>query len=278
MALCDGPRSASTVATTSFRLRRPSLPEIRSVNARVPPALHRHSPRFFVVFLALTVWAFWPTYFSRLFEQPTLLHHAHGVVLALWLIMLVAQAQLIRTQRRPLHRRLGKLSYLLAPAVVLVTTAFVHQRMAGMAGIPQLPAPVLHTLALMLLSLVGFAVFYGLAMVNRHNSQTHARWMVCTVFPMFTPVSDRLIAVNAPSVIGWLPRIEGNPVLPVVGFAAADLILLALSWWDWRTNRRLDVFPVALGVLLVYHVATLTLHGVPLWNAFCTWFLALPLS
>jgi hypothetical protein len=167
---------------------------------------------------------------------------------------------------------------LLAPAVVLVTTAFVHQRMAGMAGIPQLPAPVLHTLALMLLSLVAFAVFYGLAIAKRRESQTHARWMVCTVFPMFTPVTDRLIAVNAPSVIGWLPRIEGNPVLPVVGFAAADLILLALSWWDWRANRRLDVFPVALGVLLVYHAATLTLHRVPLWNAFCTWFLALPLS
>jgi hypothetical protein len=81
--------------------------------------LHRASPRFFVIFLALTVWAFWPSYFSRLFEQPTLLHHAHGIVLALWLVMLVVQAQLIRTQRRSLHRQLGKLSYVLAPAVVL---------------------------------------------------------------------------------------------------------------------------------------------------------------
>ena len=170
------------------------------------------------------------------------------------------------------------MSYLLAPAVVVVTAAFVHQGMAGMAGIPQLPAPVLHTLALMLGSLVAFAVCYAAAMLKRHDSQVHARWMVCTVFPMFTPVSDRLIAVNAPSMMAWLPRIEGNPVLPVVGFALADLILLALSLWDWRANRRLDVFPVALGVLLVYHVATLTLHRVPLWNAFCVWFLSLPLS
>jgi hypothetical protein len=248
------------------------------VNARLPPALYRNSPRFFVVFLALTVWAFWPSYFSRLFEQPTFLHHAHGVVLALWLVMLVTQAQLIRTQRRSVHRQLGKASYLLAPAVVLVTMAFVHQRMAGLAGFPELPAPALHSLALMLGSLVAFAVFYGFAIARRRDSQTHARWMVCTVFPMFTPVSDRLIAVNAPSVIGLLPRIEGNPVLPVVGFAAADLILLALSWWDWRANRRLDVFPVALGVLLVYHIGTLTLHRVPAWNAFAVWFLGLPPS
>jgi len=248
------------------------------VNARLPPALHRHSPRFFVVFLALTIWAFWPSYFARIFEQPSLLHHAHGIVLALWLVMLLVQAQLIRTQRRSLHRQLGKSSYVIAPAVVIVTTAFVHQRMANLAGIPQLPAPVLHSLALMLLSLVAFAVFYGLAIAKRRDSQTHARWMVCTVFPMFTPVTDRLIAVNAPSLMGVLPRIEGNPVLPVVGFAAADLILLALSWWDWRASRRIDVFPVALGVLLVYHVATLTLHRVPAWNAFGAWFVGLPLT
>jgi hypothetical protein len=38
------------------------------------------------------------------------------------------------------------------------------------------------------------------------------------------------------------------------------------------------VFPVALGILVAYHVGTLTLHRVPLWNAFCAWFLALPLS
>jgi hypothetical protein len=236
------------------------------------------SPRFFVVFLVLTVWAFWPSYFSRLFDQPTVLHHAHGIVLALWLMLLVVQAQLIRTHRRSLHRQLGKLSYVLAPAVVLVTTAFVHQRMAPLTGVTELPAPALHLLALMLGSLLAFAAFYGFAIAKRSDSQTHARWMVCTVLPMFTPVTDRLIAVNAPSLIGLLPRIEGNPVLPVVGFAAADLILLALSWWDFRANRRLDVFPVALGVLLVYHFGTLTLHRVPAWNAFGAWFLGLPLS
>jgi len=249
------------------------------VNARVPPILHRASPRFFVVFLALTVWAFWPSYFSRLFQQPSVLHHAHGIALALWLVMLVVQAQLIRTQRRPLHRQLGKASYVLAPAVVLVTMAFVHQRMApGLAGYPELPAPALHSLALMLGSLVAFALFYGFAIAKRLEPQTHARWMVCTVFPMVTPVSDRLIAANWPSLIPALPRIDGSPVLPVVGFAAADVILLVLSLWDWRANRRLNVFPVALGILLVYHVGTLTLHLQPAWNAFAVWFLSLPLS
>jgi uncharacterized membrane protein YozB (DUF420 family) len=237
------------------------------------PPLHRFGARLFVVFLALAVWAFWPSYFSRLFEQPNLWFHAHGVALTLWLAMLVVQAQLIRTQRRSWHRRLGKLSYVLAPAVVVLSTIFVHQRISARVPEPtQIPVAVLGSLALMLLSLVAFAVCFGCAMWLRRNRELHARWMVCTVFPLVTPVSDRLIAAHAPSLIGFVPQ------LPVIGFAAADLILLALSVWDWRVNRRRDVFPVALGVLLAYHVGTLTLHRVPLWNAFCAWFLGLPLS
>ena len=258
------------------------------MNARLPPALYRHSPRFFVVFLALTVWAFWPSYFARLFDQPSLLHHAHGIVLALWLVMLVVQAQLIRTQRRSLHRQLGKLSYVLAPAVVLVTTAFVHQQhVAGLAGIPELPAPVLHSLALMLLSLVAFALFYGFAIAKRRDSQTHARWMVCTVFPMFTPVTDRLIAAHLRPLIGALPRIEGNPVLPVVGFAArrsntarAFVVGLAREPPAQRFSRRVgraarlprrhaDVAPRA-GVERVRRVVL----GVGVLSAYCA---ALPL-
>lgn len=242
------------------------------------PGLYRFSASFFVVFLALTVWAFWPSYFARLFEQPNVWFHAHGIVLALWLGMLVVQAQLIRTRRRTWHRQLGKLSYAVAPAVVVITTVFVHQRISpGLAGIGELPPVASYFLALTLLSLVAFAAFYSMAIVRRKNPQTHGRWMLCTVFPLVTPVTDRLIGAHAPQIAALVPRIDGNPVLPVVGFAAADLVLLALSWWDFKANRRADVFPVALAVLLAYHAGTLTLHRVPAWNSFCVWFLGLPL-
>jgi hypothetical protein len=247
--------------------------------ARPDPALHRHSARFFVIFLALTVWAFWPSYFSRLFEQPNVWFHAHGIVLSLWLVLLVVQAQLIRTGRRPWHRRLGKLAYLLAPAVVIVTTVFIHQRIGGrLPAMPQLPPGALVSLALMLLSLVAFGVCVGCALWFRHAPEIHARWMVASVFPLVTPVSDRLIGAHLPSWIGALPQVGGGPLLPIVGFAAADLALLALAWWDWRVNGRRDVFLVALGVVLLYHLGTLTLYRVPLWNAVCVWFLGLPLS
>jgi len=249
------------------------------LNVRIDSAVYRHSSRFFIVFLVAMVAAFWPSYFTRLFEQPSFWFHAHGIALTLWIVMLVVQAQLIRTGRRGWHRALGRASYVLALAVAIITLLFVHYRVApALRGATVLPAMGLHFLALTLLALVVFALFYGLAIGFRRDAQVHARWMICTVFPLFTPVIDRLIGGHFQSLIPYVPRIDGSPILPAAGFLLADLILVALAVWDWRANRRLAVFPVALGVLLLYHAGTLGLHRVAAWNAFCVWFLGLPLT
>jgi hypothetical protein len=242
-------------------------------------ALYRTSARFFALFLACLVLAFWPSYFARLFEQPNWRFHLHGVALTLWGVMLVAQAQLIRTGRRALHRRIGKASYVLAPAIVAITTSFVHYRVASAApNLDRLPSFVAYFLTLTLGSLVVFAVFYGLAIYRRRDAGRHARWMIATAFPLFTPITDRLIGAHWPALAALAPRIDGSPILPVFGFALADLLLLGLAVWDWRANRRGDVFVTALLVLALYHVSVLTLYRVPAWHAFCAWFLGLPLS
>jgi len=246
---------------------------------RAEAAIYRNSARFFALFLLGLVVAFWPSYFARLFEQPSLLFHLHGVALTLWVVMLVAQAQLIRTGRRSVHRTLGKASYVLPPAVVAITVSFVHYRVAGaLPSFERLPPFVPYFLALTLNSLVVFAAFYALAIYHRRDAGRHARWMISTVFPLFTPVTDRLIGAHWPSLAALAPRIAGSPMLPVFGFALADLILLVLAAWDWRANRRADVFAPALGALALYHLSVLTLYRVPAWSAFCGWFLGLPLS
>jgi hypothetical protein len=250
------------------------------VNRRVAaePALYALSARLFALFCAAMAWAFWPTYFSRLFEQPDLRFHVHGVALVLWCVLLVLQAQLIRTGRRALHRAFGMTAYVLAPAVVLISVSFVHFRVApALGGAPRLPPYGLHFLALTLLSLLVFAVFYGLAIAYRKRAPLHARFMVATVFPLFTPVTDRLVGGHWRALIAWLPQIDGTPILPSAGFALVDAIVAALAWWDWRANRR-AVFCVVLAVLVIFQTAVLSLHRVAAWNAFCVWFLALPLS
>lgn len=246
---------------------------------RLDSALNRNSAFFFGSFFIFAVWAFWPSYFSRLSAQPDYRFHAHGIAMTLWCALLIGQALLIRTNRRAIHRQLGKLSYVIAPLLVITTVTFVHLRVAGpLRGYPELPNAGLYFLALTLNSLVVFAVFYGLAIYHRRNAAIHARYMVCTVLPLFSPVSDRLIAAYYPQLIAFVPQIDGTPILPVIGFLLADAILIVLSVWDWLSNRRLNVFPVALGVLGVYHLSVLTFHHLPAWDSFGRWFVRLPLS
>lgn len=237
--------------------------------------LFRRSVWFFAAFALAVVPAFWPRYFSRLGSQPTFHAHAHGFVMLLWCLLLVAQGWLIRSGHRATHRQLGKVSYLLVPLIVITTVNFVHFRVRDLAAVP---VEWLYLLALILNALPAFVLLFALAIYHRRNAGTHARYMICTVFPLFTPVTDRLVGFYMPQAMPLFPVIGVEPVLPVFGFALADAMLVALSVWDWRTNRRADVFPLALGILLMYHLSVLTLHRVDGWSAFASWFVSLPLS
>lgn len=238
-------------------------------------ALQWNSAWLFVAFGLAMLVAFWPTYFSRLSVQTTYHPHAHGIAMSLWCAMLVTQAWLIRSNQRRLHRRIGALSYVLVPLMVITTINFIHFRVQGARDLGSFG---LYFLALIVNALVAFLVLYGLAMMYRRDAPTHARYMASTIFPLFTPVTDRLIGAHMPSIVPLVPQIDGVPILPVAGFILADLMLVGLSIWDWRANSRRNVFPVALGVVLLYHVSVLTFYRWPFWAAFGAWFVRQPFS
>ncbi|RRB07311.1 hypothetical protein [Larkinella rosea] len=237
--------------------------------------LYRNATFGFAFFFAFAIWAFWPKYFSHVLDQPNVRFHTHGISMTLWCLMLIGQAYLIRTNRKALHRLVGKFSYLLVPLIIITSVNIVHFRM-HQRGLEALRT--YFSLALTLNSVIAFAVLYGLAMYYRHQPLIHARYLVSTIFPLFTPITDRLIGAHFKPILPFLPTLEGRPISAVLGFALADLLLLILLVWDWRTNRRLTVFAIALGVVLLYHVSTLTFYRFSFWRAFGVWFYNLPLS
>jgi hypothetical protein len=267
-------RSLAESASTRTRAARP-----RPTGATAPArgnVLYRNSVWLFAVFAAAMLVAFWPSYYSRLEAQPSWQFHAHGLALTAWVAMLVGQAWLMRAGKRATHRAVGKLSYVAAALVVVATVQFAHFR-AQVVPLPLDPS-TLYFLTLVLMALAAFVVLYALAMVNRRNPAQHSRYMIASLFPFVTPVTDRLIGRYAPSLIDLVPAIGGSPVVGVIGFLLADAMLAGLSIWDWRVNRRVDVFPIALVVLVLYHVSVLTFYRLPAWIAFGNWFIQLPLS
>lgn len=238
-------------------------------------ALRRTAVVWFAAFFLFALWAFWPSYFSHVSDVPEPRFHTHGIAMTLWCVMLITQAYLIRANRRAMHRAVGYASYVLAPLVVAATINLIHFRMKGGGTLPDIG---LFQLALMVNAAAVFLVLYGLAMVFRRDPARHARYMVCTVFPLFTPVTDRLIYAHWPSLTSLVPALNNVPLVQIYGFALADLLLVGLVAWDWRAKRRVHAFAIALGIVATYHASVLLLYRFDFWRTFADWFRSLPLS
>jgi hypothetical protein len=230
----------------------------------VDRSINQRSYLYFILFFLLMVIAFWKTYFTRISDQENYRMHLHGAALILWCSMLIAQPYLIRKRKHDWHRLVGKFSYVLVPILLFTTYDLLKYRMSTQ---PQVD-PI--SVALVLNALIAFVVFYGLAIVNRKNAALHSRWMVCTIFPFITPVTDRILHIYFPALTAKFPLLAGTPNVPLFGFVSADIILIGLSIWDWKTHRRL-IFPIALVVLLIYHYSFNYFYQFKFWQNFCEW-------
>lgn len=239
---------------------------------KLEKSLFQKSYLYFIVFFLFMLVGFWLTYFTKIFQQENYRMHTHGITLILWCLMLIVQPYLIRTKRTKLHRLIGKFSYLLVPLLIITTLDLLKFRLGK---VPALGTMDYFFVALVVNALIAFVILYALAIYHRKKSTIHARYMISTVFVFFTPITDRIIHIHFPSILTYMPAIEGNPIAPVAGFLLADLLLLGLCIWDWRSHKRWNVFPVVLLILLLYHFSVLTFWKYDFWKSFSNWFVGL---
>ncbi|MFY0605924.1 MAG: hypothetical protein JXR10_04360 [Cyclobacteriaceae bacterium] len=242
---------------------------------KLDKAIGRQSAFFFAVFLCLAIVAFWPGYFGRLLGQVDPHLHRHGLSMTLWLVMLISQAILIRKKQYAIHRLVGKASLIVAPWVVYAALDLVHFRFYR---IQQFGPESMYALALMTNAMLAFAILYVLAMAFKSQPMIHARYMVCTVLPLVSPVTDRLIYQFFPSLVSSAPVIGRAPIVPFYGFVIADLIVIGLIFWDGFAHKKWNVFPIVLLILLAYHWSVFNLYQFQFWESFGWWFVSLPLE
>lgn len=228
--------------------------------------IYRQSIVFFAFIAVASVFAFWPGYLSQMSGKDVLVH-IHGALLSLWLMMLIAQATLIRTGRKELHRQIGQLSYLLAPLVFVSIATIRHNAMARAAD-PFGPEQLALFFPNAVIQPLTFAFTYGMAILNRKDSATHARFMLCTLIPAAGPIFNRVMSFYVSDTIAWAP-ITRNAVL---------VSLVGLSIWDWQSSRRLNVFPLILVWMVVWTVVYILIFGSTFQIRFAEWYLSLPLS
>jgi len=231
-------------------------------------AIFNNSVFLFALIPVIAIWGFWVTYFTRPPDTLSAYDHIHGLAMFGWTFMLISQSYLIRTNRRDIHRMMGKLSYLLAPLVIISTLVLANYRL----NVRGLTEQGMYFLELQLFIIIQFTVFYVMAIRWRKRPDVHARWMICTAFTLLDPILARVLMINFLQV----PLESG--IIQYFTFGFIDLMVVALVIWDWKSHQRCDVFLPALILLLVTHLSVFIFNGTAAWESFATWYRALPIS
>ena len=154
--------------------------------------------------LLVTVFAFWPSYFGKLSSAPWI-HHIHGVTGTLWILLIATQSYLIDTRKIDLHRRFGKLLFVLVPVLVgafgLVTWLGAQKSVGGHPFYEQIGHSLLTGDALLIFTT---PLIVYLALRFRRSVPLHAALMISTVFGLLPPIMFRIIAIHVPGL-----KVEG---------------------------------------------------------------------
>ncbi len=227
---------------------------------------YRHAWLWFGLALVLAVYAFWPSYFARLRETSWLIH-AHGITALAWLLMLVVQAGLYRSRRLIWHRRVGRLSLLLAPAFVVSGILLTQAMLTG--DTPFHRAFATRLAFVDLTTVIWFAVAYALAIRHRRRLPLHARYMASTALLVLPPALTRA-AFSVPGITSF-------EAAAYAGYVAALAATSLLVVNDLRTAGRASIAYVSVLILFVLHlVAFNTIHLLPWWSSLVQWLARVP--
>ena len=219
-------------------------------------AIRRHGAAFLtLLFVVLPIWAFWDTYWFRESREYVTVEHFHAAPSILWCLFITIQAYLIRAGKLTMHRQLGRLSYVLAPALVITTGAISW----GSVTYSDLTDGSLYMLAVRAFLLSSFVIFFSLAMLNRKEPQLHARWIACSALVLIDPVLNRI--TDNFTGLSYTTGIH-----QFIAFGVMNSLIVVLLIMDLRSGKR-HVFATALIIMLLGQTLALTGWDSPTWRA-----------
>lgn len=224
---------------------------------------------FFITLFLLALAGFWPSYFAKFFDGTgdfNFYFHFHAFFAMLWILMLIAQPILIRQKKFELHRKIGKLSYVLVPLMFISIILLAHSTLKG-------PKENLGLeLWVPFKDLLIFAVGYGIAITYRHTMAIHARGMIVAGIVLIEPALVRLI------LYVFFPDSGFDPTGYLATLSIVYLILIGLIVAERKQKVGRWIFPLTLVLYLIVHSVLVFQIEIGPWQAFAEWFKALHLS
>lgn len=225
----------------------------------------RHAHLYVLALIALTVVAFWPTYFSILSSSPWGFHF-HGITATMWLFLLALQSWTIHDRRAALHRSLGMTSLALFPLFLAGGAAVVSSMAeATVAGNPfyQIYGARLGIMDGSSVLLLGY--LYYQALKHRRSVQLHARYLLATPLPLIMPIAGRVINHLVPPLAIHGPH---DFHLFAWGVRWASLVGVAIAACLYTSSPRHGrPFLVAGGVIVVQQMLFDSVGYTPAWQS-----------
>ncbi|MFT5350942.1 MAG: hypothetical protein ACI9MF_001761 [Gammaproteobacteria bacterium] len=225
--------------------------------------IYQKSFFFAIACSIIALWGFWPTYYSNPFKVEAFRVHFHAITMTAWCLLLISQTVLIKYRNYTVHKIMGKLSYVLAALIFVGLLLVVQHIMFSVLG-SQSSSKYSGTFFIFF-STILFGLCYSWAIYRRDDPATHGRIMLCTVFPLLPAATDRIIGNMVKSA-------ELTDQLIALVYFLAGVLALLLSIWDWRSHKRLNVFPVVLLTMLIFHTLVWLAPEIRLWRNFADWF------
>lgn len=150
-----------------------------------------NSGYFFIAIFVVAMFGFVPSYFPRVSGRNvefTVYTHIHAVCMSLWLGVLIAQPFLIKQRKFDWHRRLGRVSYVVLPAVLVAAVLMIHDWMNRESDLPE---HLRFYVGIKDIIIIG--TMYTLAMVYVKRPAYHARLIVASTFQLLEPGLARVL-------------------------------------------------------------------------------------
>lgn len=190
--------------------------------------------------------------------------HLHGASALWWVLLLIAQAGLVRGRRTPVHRRWGK--WALPVAVTIWASGIATATWAAERDLPELGSVATSGLAGTATGLTLFLLLVGAAVVMRRRPDWHKRLILLATIQLLWPAFFRLRhlmpmvprpEISLALLLAYLPILIAmirdqsrcGKIHPVWLYLGPALVIeqgLEVAYFDWGIQRQAGKWLYAL--------------------------------
>jgi hypothetical protein len=232
----------------------------------IPLAAKREKDSFFIQYfyvwigglaLIFVVTGFFFTYFLPMAKgiyPGSKIHHIHGAMYMLWIVLIISQPLLIRLRRPALHRMIGAGGLVLAVGMLLIGTAIavISGRNAVAAGQGDFARSFL---VIPLSDMLLFAIFIGTALFNLKNGEKHKRLILLATLAILPAAFGRMVGVYG--------------IHPLVAMLLQESILILAVLHDLYTRKKIsNVYLWGGSLAIIVHLFRNPISYTDTWLSF----------